>query len=208
MTATVRTRIATTRTFALVSGWSGIVAGVLFVMFFALANPFGEGSGDWAWTGTATDAAGTLQMLTLAPVAWHLRGRMPASRSVRLSSIAVVALTVGAAVLQILIFLGLVPLSDNIVGGAIATYGIFIWILVVSLTGHRTRTLPRPLTRTGLVIGAGLPVGVLLLAAGLVTPEPARQVLLGAGLGLGVLAYLTVPVFPLLLAKYVFTEES
>jgi hypothetical protein len=208
MTATTASQPLTTRTFALVSGWSGALSGVLFVMLFGLADPFGDRPNGWAWTGAATDAVGVVQMLTLAPVAWNLWARMPASRSLRIAGVAVAALAVGAAVLQILIFVGVVPLADNIVGAAIATYAIFVWILMVSLAGHRTRTLPRPLTRIGLVIGAALPVAVVLLLPALITPEPLRRAFLVAGLAVGVTAYLAIPVFPLLLAKYVFTKES
>jgi hypothetical protein len=196
------------RTFAMVSGWAGVLAGVLFVLFFALGR---GGSAQWAWTGEAADAVGVVHLLTLAPVAWGLRRRMPASRSARRAGVAVTAVAVTSPVLQILIFMGRIPEALNVPVGAVATYPVLIWILLVSLAGHRGRTLPRPVTRPGLLIGSGLPVGVVLLLPGLVTPEPLRWVFVGAGVGIGVLAYLAIPIFPLLLARFVFrpsAEES
>ena len=104
-------------------------------------------------------------------------------------------------VLQIVTHRGIWP-------GAVGTFLLSGWILLVSLTGHRRRSLPRPLTRAGLLIGAGGSVGLVLLLPGLVTPEPLRRAFLAAGIGIGVLAWLAQPVFTLLLAKHVFKEES
>jgi hypothetical protein len=208
MPATLLFRRPTTRDFALVSGIGGFIAGVFLVILVALSRPFDEHRGGGSWTPTAADAVGTVQFLALAPVAWGLRGRMPASRTVRIAGVAVVAAAAGSAVLQILIFSGVVPPAGAVPPGAIAPYLILIWILIVSLIGHRTRTLPRPVTRAGVLIGAALPVGVVLILPGPVTPEPLRSVFIGAGVGVGVLAYLAIPIFPLLLATHVFKEET
>jgi hypothetical protein len=202
MTAETRTSTGTLRVLALISGISGIVSGALFVTFFA-----GYRSGHLGWAGAANDVVGIVATVTLGPVAWGLLRRMPESRTLRISAGAVVVLTAVAGLHQLLIFAGWSPLPDNIVVGAIATYAIFVWILLVSLAGHRTRTLPRPVTRVGLLIGPAFPAGVVLILPGLVTPDPVRWVFLGAGIGVGVLAYLAIPVFPLVLAKHVFKEE-
>ena len=50
-------------------------------------------------------------------------------------------------------------------------------------------------------------VGAVLLLPVLVTPDPLRQALRAAGIGISLLAWLGQPVFTLLLAKYVFKEE-
>jgi len=91
--------------------------------------------------------------------------------------------------------------------GAVSTYLVFGWILLVSLAGHRRRALPRPVTRAGLLISAGVSVGAVLLLPVLVTPDPLRLALRAAGIGISLLAWLGQPVFTLLLAKYVFKEE-
>jgi hypothetical protein len=207
MPATLLFRRPTPRDFALVGGVGGLIAGVFSLVLLALAHPFDEQPRGWAWT-RAADAVGIVQLLALAPVAWGLRGRMPASRTVWIACVAVVAAASGSAVLQILILSGVVPPAGTVPAGAIATYLILVWILIVSLAGHRTRTLPRPVTRAGVLIGAALPVGVVLILPGLVTREPLRSVFIGAGVGIGVLAYLAIPIFPLLLAMHVFKEET
>ena len=185
------------RPFAIVSGVFGLAAGACFVLFLAFGGPHHPSQ----FAGVASDVLGSVQLIALAPVALALRDRMPAVRTVRIACTVVAAATVLTPVLEIVTHRGIWP-------SAVCTYLVFVWILLVSLTGHRRRSLPRPLTRAGLLIGAGLPVGVVLLLPGLVTPDPMRQAFLAAGIGIGLLAWLAQPVFTLLLAQHVFKEES
>ena len=177
------------RPFAIVSGVSGLAAGLCFVVFLAFGDP----------AGLASDVLGWVQLIALAPVALALGDRMPAARV----ACAVVAT---AAVLT--------PVLEIVTGrsiwpGAVCTYLLFAWILLVSVTGHRLRSLPRPVTGAGLLIGAGASVGAVLLLPGLVTPDnPLRQAFQAAGIGISLLAWLGQPVFTLLLGTYVFKEES
>jgi|SRR4051794_19730892 hypothetical protein len=191
MTTSLLTRPAAARQFAIVSGVFGLAAGVCFVLFLAFGDP----------AGLASDVLGWVQLVALAPVALALRGRMPATRATRIACAVVAAAAVLTPVLEILTHRSIWP-------GAVCTYLVFAWILLVSLTGHRRRGLPRPVTRAGLLISAGVSVGVVLLLPVLVTPEPLRQAFLAAGIGISLLAWLGQPVFTLLLAKFVFKEES
>jgi hypothetical protein len=190
----------TTRQFALFSGVVGFAAGICFVMLYALAQPWTGVQNRWAWTGPANDWLGVVSWLALVPVALDLRSRMPASRLLTAATTALVVATCAALAIQIF--------RTSIVTGAITTYVIFIWILVVSLLGHRTRALPRTVTRPGLLIGGALPVGVALILPGLVTPDPIRWLFIGPGVAIGVVAYLSIPIFPLLLARFVLDEQS
>lgn len=190
MTTTLLTRPGTARRFAVVSGVFGLAAGVCFVLFLAFGDP----------AGLASDVLGWVQLIALVPVAVALRGRLPGARVARIAC-AVVAVTAA-----------LTPIVEIITDrsiwlGAVSTYLVFAWILLVSLAGHRRRALPRPVTRAGLLISAGVSVGVVLLLPVLVTPDPLRQALRAAGIGISLLAWLGQPVFTLLLAKYVFKEE-
>jgi hypothetical protein len=192
MTTSLLTRPAAVRPFAVVSGVFGLAAGVCFVLFLAFGDP----------AGLASDVLGWVQLVALAPVALALRVRMPAARAARIACAVVAAAAVLTPVLEIVT-------SRSIWPGAVCTYLVFVWILLVSLTGHRRRGLPRPVTRAGLLIGAGASVGVVLLLPGLVTPDnPLRQAFQAAGIGISLLAWLAQPVFTLLLAKFVFKEES
>lgn len=200
METTRRRLLPTTRQFALFSGVVGVAAGVCFVMLYALAHPWTGVQNRWAWTGPANDWLGALYFLALGPVALGLRSRMPSSRTLTVASIAVVLVTCAAAVIQ--------TIETNLIAGTVTTYVIFIWILIVSLLGHRTRSLPRTVTRPGLLIGGALPVGVLLILPGLVTPDPVRWCFIAPGVAIGVIAFLCIPIFPLLLAKHVLKEQS
>jgi hypothetical protein len=196
MTTNLLARPAAARPFAIVSGVFGLGAGVCFVFFLALGDPGPKES-----AGLASDVLGWVQLLALAPVALALRGRMPAARVARTACAVVAAAAVLTPVLEIVTDRSIWP-------GAVCTYLMFVWILLVSLAGHRRRSLPRPVTRAGLLISAGASVGAVLLLPGLVTPDPLRQPFQAAGIGISLLAWLGQPVFTLLLATYVFKEES
>ncbi|MBU2667845.1 hypothetical protein KOI35_30470 [Actinoplanes bogorensis] len=179
------------RPLAVVSGVFGLAAGLCFALFAA---------GRWERAGLAADVLGSVQLITLAPVALALGERMRTERAVRIACVVVAAAAVLTPVLEIVTRQGIWP-------SAVCSYLIFVWILLVSLTGHRRRSLPRPVTRAGLLIGAALLAGLVLLLPGLVTPEPLRRVFLAAGVGIGVLATAAQPVFTLLLGRHVFKEE-
>jgi hypothetical protein len=191
MTTNLLARPGPARSLAVVSGVSGLAAGMCFVLFLAFGDP----------AGLASDVLGGVHLVALAPVALALRARMPAARAARLACGVVAVAAVLTPVLDILTRRSIWP-------GAVCTYLVFVWILLVSLTGHRRRSLPRPVTRAGLLIGAGASVGAVLLLPVLVTPDnPLRQALRAAGIGIGLLAWIGQPVFTLLLAKLVFKEE-
>jgi hypothetical protein len=192
MTTNLLTRPGTARPSAVVSGVFGLAAGVCFVLFLAFGDP----------AGVASDVLGWVELVALAPVALALRGRMPAARAARIACAVVAAAGVLTPALEIVTRRSIWP-------GAVCTYLVFVWILLVSLSGHRRHGLPRPVTRAGLLISAGMSVGVVLLLPGLVTPDnPLRQAFQTAGIGISLLAWLAQPVFTLLLAKFVFKEES
>jgi hypothetical protein len=192
MTTNLLTRPVTARPSAVVSGVFGLAAGVCFVLFLAFGDP----------AGLASDVLGWVELVALAPVALALRGRMPAARAARIACAVVAAAGVLTPALEIVTRRSIWP-------GAVCTYLVFVWILLVSLSGHRRHGLPRPVTRAGLLISAGMSVGVVLLLPGLVTPDnPLRQAFQTAGIGISLLAWLGQPVFTLLLAKFVFKEES
>ena len=102
---------------------------------------------------------------------------------------------------------GVIPFETQLPFVMVAFVVVFGWLLGADFAAHRSRTLPRPLTRVGLLLGAGFVVGMLLAAAGLLLRGPAGQVVLWLGLGVGSVAWLALPAFPLLLARYVFTKE-
>ena len=78
-----RQRTAGPVLWALTSGIAGLVANVLLVLFFLLAQPFGvdgplaKAGQDFMWLGSANDVVIIVQFLTFIPVALALRGWLP-----------------------------------------------------------------------------------------------------------------------------------
>jgi hypothetical protein len=197
------TRWRQPRVAAWVSGAAGIVAGALLVMFFALADPYG-----WRWTGPANDVAVTVQFAAFAPAAWALRRRLPATRAVRAGTVAAVFAMVVVAVLSLLLVAGALPYEAQLPAAIAAFLVVYAWLLVADLAAHRARTLPRRVTRTGLLLAVAFLVGMVLTGAGLVLPAPAGRIALWPGLALAFPGWLGLPAYPLFLARYVFTKEA
>jgi hypothetical protein len=193
---------------AMSSGITGLVANVLLVLFFLLARPFGELRAGFGWLGTANDWLIVVQFLTLIPVALAMRSWLPATRAVTLATAAAVLAMVGTALLQLLLIAGLLEFDVQvwlIVAMLLLGYG---WLLAVSSAGHRHGTLPRPVTRFGLLLGISFPVGLLITAAGLPFGwGSAAQLAFGVpGLLIGGVSWLVFPIWPLVLARVVFNS--
>jgi hypothetical protein len=210
LTETRPTRLRTTapEVWAMTSGITGLVANVLLVLFFLLAQPFGEAGSGFMWLGTANDWVIVVQFLTLIPVAVTLRRWLPVTRGVGLATAAAVVAMVGTAVLQLLLITGVLEFEVQvglIVPMFLVIYG---WVLMASSTGHRRGSLPRPVTRFGLLLGVCFPVGLLIAAAGLPFGwGSVAQLAFGVpGVLLGAVSWLALPVWPLLLARLVFSE--
>jgi hypothetical protein len=82
------------------------------------------------------------------------------------------------------------------------------WVLTVSSTGHRHGSLPRSVTRFGLLLGASFPVGLVIAAAGLLFPSgsAAQLAFVVPGLIIAAPGWLALPVWPLVLARRVFSK--
>src|SRR3954464_14770681 len=93
------------RPFAIVSGVSGLAAGLCFVVFLAFGDP----------AGLASDVLGWVQLIALAPVALALGDRM---RAARVACAVVATAAVLTPVLEIVT-------SRSIWPGAVCTYLVF-----------------------------------------------------------------------------------
>jgi hypothetical protein len=192
------------------SGITGLVANALLVLFFLLAQPFGAIRPEFEWLGAANDWVIVVQFLTLIPVALALRSWLPATRAVRLTTVAAVVAMVAIAVLQLLLIGGVLDFDLQVVLIVPMFLVIYAWVLAVSSTGHRHGTLPRPVTRFGLLLGVGYPVGLLIAAAGLPFGwGSVGQLAFGIpGVLLGGVSWLALPVWPLLLARLTNNEKG
>jgi hypothetical protein len=71
---------------------------------------------------------------------------------------------------------------------------------MVNLVGHRTRSLPRAITRTGVLLAVALLTGLVLAGAGYVLPGVVGQGVTWLGYSLGVVGWLGLPLYVLMLA--------
>ncbi len=192
------------------SGVIGLIANVLLVLFFLLAQPFGDLRSGFMWLGTANDWLIVVQFAAFIPVALALPRWLPATRAVRLTTTADVAAMAGVTVLQLLLIAGLLPFEVQVWLVMPLFLVIYGWIVAVSSAGHRHGTLARSVTRFGLLLGVSFPVGLLITAAGLPfgwgsIPQLAFGV---PGILLGSLGWLALPLWPLLLARRVFRQPE
>ncbi len=197
---------------ALTSGISGLLANVLLILFFLLAQPFGvsgpmAGAGqDFMWIGSANDVVIIVQFLTFIPVTLALRRWLPSTRSMRIATAAAVGAMVAVAILQLLLVTELLEFDVQVVFVVATLLVVYAWVIAVSSTGHRHGTLPRSVTRFGLLLGVSFPVGLVIAAAGLLFPggSPAQFAFVIPGVVIAAIAWLGLPVWPLVLARLVF----
>jgi hypothetical protein len=210
-----RQRAASPVLWALTSGITGLVANVLLVLFFLLARPFGvndplaEAGQDFMWLGTANDVVIIVQFLTFIPVALGLRRWLPSTRSIRVATAAAVGAMVVVAALQLLLVAGVLEFDVQVLLVVAMFLVVYAWVIAVSSTGHRYGTLPRPVTRFGLLLGVSYPVGLVIAAAGLLFPwgSAAQLAFVIPGIVIGAIGWLGLPVWPLVLARLVFNKH-
>jgi hypothetical protein len=209
-----RQRTAGPVLWALTSGITGLVANVLLVLFFLLARPFGvdgplaEAGQDFMWLGSANDVVIIVQFVTFIPVALALRRWLPPTRSVRLATAAVVVAMAAVAILQLLLVAGVLEFDVQVMFVVATFLVVYAWMIAVSSTGHRHGTLPRSVTRFGLLLGTSYPVGLVIAAAGLLFPwgSAAQLAFVVPGVVIGAIGWLGLPVWPLILARLVFSK--
>jgi hypothetical protein len=209
-----RQRTAGPVLWALTSGITGLVANVLLVLFFLLAQPFGvsgplaESGQDFMWLGSANDLVIIVQFLTFIPVALALRRWLPPTRSARLATAAAVVAMAAVAILQLLLVAGVLEFDVQVMFVVATFLVVYAWMIAVSSTGHRHGTLPRSVTRFGLLLGTSYPVGLVIAAAGLLFPwgSAAQLAFVVPGAVIGAIGWLGLPVWPLILARLVFSK--
>jgi hypothetical protein len=209
-----RQRAASPVLWALTSGIAGLVANILLVLFFLLAQPFGvngplaEAGQDFMWLGSANDVVIIVQFLTFIPVALALRKWLPPTRSMRIATAAAVGAMVVVAILQLLLVAGVLEFDVQVILVLAMFLVLYAWVITVSSTGHRHGALPRSVTRFGLLLGVTFPVGLVIAGAGMLFPggSPAQLAFVIPGAALAAIGWLGLPVWPLVLARTVFSK--
>jgi hypothetical protein len=149
-----------------------------------------------------------VQFLTLIPVALALRGWLLPTRSVRLVTAAAIGAMLAVATVQVLSLTGVLEFDVWVALVMAMFLLISTWVFTVSSSGHRYCTLPRSVTRFGLLLGTSYPVGLLIAAGGLLFPSgsAAQLAFVVPGLIIAAPGWLALPVWPLVLARGVFSK--
>ena len=107
-----------------------------------------------------------------------------------------------------LLVIGVLKFDVQVVLVAATFLVVYAWVLAVSSTGHRHGTLPRSVTRFGLLLGVSYPVGLVIAAAGLLFPSgsAAQLAFVVPGAVIAAIGWLGLPVWPLVLARLVLSK--
>ena len=180
----------------------GLLAGLFLIGFFTLGSFAGFSLGH------INDLLGAVQFAALGTVAWSLGRRLPATRGVRVATGVAVVATGAFVVLSVLLVTGVLTFAQQIGPQIAAILAVYGWLLLVNLVAHRTRSLPRAVTRLGVLLGGGLITGMVLVGAGFVLPGIVGSLTTWLGYVLGGAAWLGLPIYVLLLAARVFPRSS
>jgi hypothetical protein len=140
------------RWWALFSGVTGLIADVLLVAFYVVAQPWTDTPRETS-LGTVNDYLMIVQFATLVPVVMILAAH-PIWRI-----IGVVACS-SVVVLQVLLVKGMMPFDTEVGYVSAASVAAMLWAGVVS------RRLPQPARRLGRILLIGIPLAMVVFAAG------------------------------------------
>jgi hypothetical protein len=200
-------RTASPLPWALTSGITGLVADMLLVVD-QLPENVGHVHQNFMWLPDAIAGVMLVQFLTFIPVALALPRWLPQRRSVRLATAGAIGAMVAVAILQLLLIVGVVQFDVQVVVVMAMFLLVSTWMITVSSTGHRYGTMPRWVTRFGLLLGAAYPAGLVIAGSGLLFPTGSAAQLAFVVPGIAVVAFgwLSLPVWPLILARRVFSK--
>jgi hypothetical protein len=189
---------------ALISAAAGVLANLLLILFFAIAQPWRPEFSGQSWLGTTNDVVMIAQFGALVPVALGLRNWVSANRLARAAAGAAAVASSAIVVLQVLLVGGFLDFIVEAPLVTLCTLVVFGWVLITSRHGHRTGVLPRGLTRLGTLLALGFAAGMLLVLPALLLPAGSLAQYIGFGVGLvaGASGWLAFPIWVLLLARH------
>jgi hypothetical protein len=140
------------RWWALVSGVTGLVADVLLVAFYAVAQPWTDTPRE-TWLGAANDYLVIVQFAALLPVALALTAYRP------WRVVGIVACS-AVVVFQVLLVTGAMPFETQVGFVSAAAIAAMLWAGAVS------RGQPEPVRRLGRILLVGVPLALIVFVAG------------------------------------------
>jgi hypothetical protein len=195
-------RIRVIERWGLVAGVTGVAANVLLIALYALALP---GVGDYDWTGAANDVMGGLVSTgATIPVALAL-GELVGRRSLVRAATLLAAFAMAAIVASsLLLVVDVIPFERQVFIAIPALVVMLVWTAVIGRAGAATGSLPPGLARLAVAIGVSGCLGMALVGSSVLVPleSVVQYVVGGAGLLVGIPAFLAFPIWLILLSNW------
>lgn len=197
--------------FAYAAGATGILANLFFIALYVrlglqAGRPEGQtplgSAGELA--GPASDLMGSLATAFMIPVTLALAGRLPQRRTARVVQMAgLTAMAVLAAGGPLLV-LGVLAFEVETAIAVGAWVVLSLWLLLINLWLRLSGDLRPRVARLGELLGAAMLAGYVIVGLGLLLPwmSWAQLVVFGAGILIGLPAWLCIPVWFLLLGRH------
>jgi hypothetical protein len=207
MTSTHRQRwISVIERWGFVAGVTGVAANVLLIAFyvFELGGVGDYRWGEYDWTGPANDVLGGIVSTgATIPVALALAGLVGGRPLVRGATLLAVAAMAAMVVTTTLMLADVMAFERQVVVAAAAIVLLLGWTAVIGRAAASTRSLPPRLAQSAVVIGVAGCLGLVLAGPTLLRPweSVVQYVVGGAGLLVGVPAFLAFPIWLILLSN-------
>jgi hypothetical protein len=194
-------RIGVVERWGLVAGVTGVAANVLLIALYVLALP---GVGDFHWTGPANDVMGGIVSTSATiPVALALGKIVGGGPLVRATTLLAVSAMAAIVVSSALLVADVFPFERQVFVAIPALVLMLGWTAMIGRAGASTRSLPQGLARLAVAIGISGCLGTVLAVNGLLLAREsvAQYVVGGAGLLIGIPAFLAFPIWLIMLSS-------
>jgi hypothetical protein len=197
--------------FAYAAGITGILANLSLIAMYVLlglqsGNPEDGtlSSSAFHMTGSANDLLGSLSTALMIPVAFFLGKRLPRLRGARFVQTAGLAAMALLSVGGPLLVLGILAFEVETPISMVALILLILWVLLVNRWLRLSHALPHRLARFGEFLGAGFLAGYVIVGLGLLLPWMSwpQLVVFGVGFLVGLPGYLGIPVWFVILGRY------
>jgi hypothetical protein len=192
--------------FAYAAGATGIFANLFLIALYVLFGLQGGTSLGAAFhmAGSASDMLGSLATALMIPVALVLGGHLPRRRAARLTQAAGLTAMALLSIGGPLLVLGVLAFEVETPISIVAWIILSLWLFLVNRWLHLSEALPDRVVRFGEFAGAGFLAGYVIVGLGLLLPWMSwpQLVVFGVGVLVGLPAYLSIPVWFVLLGRH------
>ena len=197
--------------FAYAAGATGIFANLFLIALYVLLGLQGGSPEDgtslgaaFHMAGSASDLLGSLATALMIPVALVLGGHLPRRRAARLTQAAGLTAMALLSIGGPLLVLGVLAFEVETPISIVAWIILSLWLLLVNRWLRLSGVLPDRVVRFGEFAGAGFLAGYVIVGLGFLLPWMSwpQLVVFGVGVLVGLPAYLSIPVWFVLLGRH------